>query len=136
MYKFFTVLVGCFAFFYVFIILGWMNGYSDGQRTGDIYKFSKKGIFIKSWEGEMYLGGVSSTGGKNPTLEMDKFSFSIPANDANADLIADIQDCASVRKTCTIYYKEWLKAPVGIDTSYVATDVMRSWLTKIGEIGQ
>ena len=133
MYKFFTVLVGCFAFFYVFIILGWMYGYSDGQRTGDIYKFSKKGIFIKSWEGEMYLGGYHSTGGDSPTIETDRFTFSIPADTASADLIADIQECTSVRKTCTIYYNQWLKEPIGIDTSYVATDVMRSWITEVNE---
>ena len=136
MYKFFTVSVAVLAFFYVFIILGWMYGYSDGQRTGDIYKFSKKGIFIKSWEGEMYLGGYHSTGGDSPTLETDRFQFSVPADDANADLIADLQECASMRKPCTVYYTEWLKAPIDIDTSYVATDVMRSWLTKIDELGQ
>lgn len=136
MYKFFTVLVGCFAFFYVFIILGWMPNYSEGQRTGDIYKFSKKGIFIKSWEGEMYLGGYHSSGGDSPTLETDKFAFSIQADTANADLVADIQECVNERKSCTIYYREWLKAPIEVNTSYIATDVSRNWLGKIEKIGE
>lgn len=32
--------------------------YSDGDRTGTIQKFSRKGLFSKTWEGEMMLGGL------------------------------------------------------------------------------
>ncbi len=35
--------------------------YSEGYRQGTITKFSRKGIFWKTWEGEMVLGGVRST---------------------------------------------------------------------------
>lgn len=58
--------------------IGWGVNYSEGQRTGDVYKFSKKGLIYKSWEGEMYLGGYHSSGGDSPTLVTDKFWFSIP----------------------------------------------------------
>ena len=130
MFKFLFTILSMFMFFYFLIVPGWMANYSDGQRTGDIYKFSKKGIFYKSWEGEMYLGGYHSTGGKQATIETDKFYFSIPADDANADLIADIQNCASTREQCTIYYREWLKAPINVDTSYIAVDVFEKQIQK------
>lgn len=32
--------------------------YSDGMRVGTVTKISKKGLICKTWEGEMFLGGV------------------------------------------------------------------------------
>lgn len=109
-----------FAIFYPF---GIMENYSDGQRTGDIYKFSKKGIIAKSYEGAMYLGGYSSSGGKNPTLETDKFYFSLPGDEAPTTLIAQLNECAEKRTGCTIYYKQWLLNPWYLDSRYVVTGV-------------
>lgn len=34
--------------------------YSEGVRVGVIQKFSKKGTFTKSWEGELAMGGIKS----------------------------------------------------------------------------
>jgi len=34
------------------------RGYSEGERSGVIFKFSSKGLIWKSWEGEMNLGGM------------------------------------------------------------------------------
>jgi hypothetical protein len=76
---FVVVCIGVLVFlWWLLFFIGWGANFSDGERTGDIYKFSKKGLIYKSWEGEMYLGGVHSTDGDKPTLEMDKFYFSIP----------------------------------------------------------
>ena len=113
-------------FFLVFIIpfTGINPNYSDGQRTGDIYKFSNKGVFWKSWEGEMYLGGVVSN--QNGGLQMEKFHFSIAGKDEGAkkDLIEKITKCVEDRTTkCTIKYKQWVSSPMRIDSSYEVTGV-------------
>lgn len=36
--------------------------YSDGERTGVITKFSHKGMLIKTWEGELNMGGFDQGG--------------------------------------------------------------------------
>ena len=106
-------------------ITGVYYGYSTGERTGDIYKFSQKGMFWKSWEGEMYLGGVSTNA--NGNLQMERFNFSIPSRQEKekADLIKKIKECAINRKTmeCTIQYKQWLIAPIYQDTEYTVVGV-------------
>lgn len=33
--------------------------YSDGERTGVVQKLSRKGIFVKTWEGEMAMSGTA-----------------------------------------------------------------------------
>lgn len=48
---------------YTVSVLTW--AYSEGQRTGYIQKFSKKGWFCKTWEGELALSTVP---GVAPTL--------------------------------------------------------------------
>lgn len=107
-----------------FPILCWdgcYENYSTGERSGDIYKFSKKGFFWKSWEGEMYLGGYHSTGGKAPKIEADKFYFSIPESEEveKAELIEHIKQCSKKRETCTIQYRQWFVKPINISSEYV-----------------
>ena len=34
---------------------GCAEGYSDGERAGVVWKFSRKGWFLKSWEGELNM---------------------------------------------------------------------------------
>lgn len=113
------------GFWFVLFYVGWMPDYSDGQRTGDVYKFSKKGVFYKSWEGTMYLGGYHSTGGDSPTIETDKFHFSIPSSEEKdkEQVILDLKKCSETRKKCTIEYKQWFKSPIYIENSYVVTGV-------------
>lgn len=117
-------IVAVILLFVTFNIIGLMPNYSDGQRTGDVYKFSYKGIFYKSWEGEMYLGGVN-TDNSNGNLELDKFYFSIPADQVNAkkDLIEKLQKCAKERLTCTIHYNQWLFSPIYQDSEYTVEGV-------------
>lgn len=37
--------------------------YSDGVRVGTIQKFSKKGMLVKSWEGELVMDGIKMKAG-------------------------------------------------------------------------
>ena len=126
-----------FAILLVVLGLGWIifyapvfgigYGYSNGERTGDIYKFSEKGLIWKSWEGEMYLGGMVSQGGN---LQMEKFYFSIPQRDENQkkDIIKKIRECSQKRKemTCTIEYKQWLVGPIYQSSRYTVVGVKQT----------
>lgn len=40
------------------LLLAGCGDYSDGERVGIVQKFSTKGLFVKTWEGEMLLGGL------------------------------------------------------------------------------
>jgi hypothetical protein len=43
------------------IAIGSMT-YSEGERTGTITKFSHRGMVIKTWEGELNMGGFDQGG--------------------------------------------------------------------------
>jgi hypothetical protein len=49
--------------------------YSEGYRAGLLQKFSNKGTFIKTYEGEMILSSVAST--KDVALASEKFQFTL-----------------------------------------------------------
>ena len=49
--------------------------YSEGNRTGILQKFSYKGTIFKTYEGELILSSIRSTG--NITLASEKFFFSV-----------------------------------------------------------
>lgn len=64
------LLVACCFFIY----WQYYNVYSEGERTGVLYKFSKKGNLFKTYEGEMMIGNVS---GGSAGLVNEKFYFSV-----------------------------------------------------------
>jgi hypothetical protein len=49
--------------------------YSDGNRTGLLQKFSHKGNIFKTYEGELVLSSIQSTGGVG--IASEKFFFSV-----------------------------------------------------------
>lgn len=49
--------------------------YSDGNRTGLLQKFSRKGNIFKTYEGELILSSIQST--NNMALASEKFLFSV-----------------------------------------------------------
>ncbi|HBL76248.1 MAG: hypothetical protein A2W90_09865 [Bacteroidetes bacterium GWF2_42_66] len=59
----------------IFIYGKYFYTYSDGYRAGLLQKFSHKGNFIKTYEGEMILSSVS--GNQNVTIASEKFYFSV-----------------------------------------------------------
>jgi len=116
----------CCMLITVFVVSGVAGvyyGYSEGTRTGDIYKFSQKGWIYKSWEGEMYLGGIHNNGNNN--LELDKFYFSIPESETRQkqELIDKLNDCVDNRRICRIQYTEWAAHPITVSSGYIVTNV-------------
>lgn len=84
--------------------------YSEGVRSGELIKFSKKGVLAKTWEGEISQG-ISGA---------QIFSFSV--EDQHKEAIYDLQEFQG--KYVKVYYFErygtffWLG-----DTKYFVTKV-------------
>ena len=58
-----------------FIYWKYFYTYSEGYRAGLLQKFSHKGTFFKTYEGEMILSSVISSA--NVALASEKFLFSV-----------------------------------------------------------
>ncbi len=58
-----------------FIYWKYFYTYSEGYRAGLLQKFSNKGTFFKTYEGEIILSSVSST--SNVAIASEKFFFSV-----------------------------------------------------------
>ncbi|WP_027138745.1 hypothetical protein [Gaetbulibacter saemankumensis] len=68
-----VILIGYFCFIY-------FVPYSEGVRSGDLIKFSKKGVIFKTWEGELSQG----------VSEESRFVFSVHKHDI--DIIEALED--------------------------------------------
>ncbi len=95
--------VGYFTFIYYV-------PYSVGYRSGELMKFSRKGVLVKTWEGQISQGLSGS----------NVFSFSV--EDKNADIVEKMK--AYQGQYIKVTYKEryatffWLG-----DTKYFITEV-------------
>jgi len=69
----FTISVVIIWFIYYFIC---GMTYSDGTRSGILTKVSRKGFIIKTYEGEMNVGGFSQ--GDGTIMPASIFKFSVP----------------------------------------------------------
>lgn len=47
------IIIAIFAAWYAFI---YFSSFSEGTRSGELIKFSSKGVMIKTWEGEISQG--------------------------------------------------------------------------------
>lgn len=63
------------VFLCTFVYWKYFYTYSEGYRAGLLQKFSNKGTFFKTYEGEMILSSVSSS--SNVALASEKFLFSV-----------------------------------------------------------
>jgi hypothetical protein len=76
---------------YFWVVLSW--NYSTGERAGWIQKFSKKGWFCKTWEGEMAMVSM-------PGTAQEKFYFTV-WDDAVADDLNKVMG-----KRVSLHYEE------------------------------
>jgi len=82
MKRFFKWLITLFVIFLAgFIYWKYFYTYSEGYRAGLLQKFSHKGAFVKTYEGEMILSSVAST--RDIALASEKFQFTV----INKDLV-------------------------------------------------
>ncbi len=69
------VFIFLIVFLGTFIYWKYFYTYSEGYRAGLLQKFSNKGTFFKTFEGELILSSVSST--SNVAIASEKFLFSV-----------------------------------------------------------
>ena len=50
------ILIGIFLMAAAYYAIVYYGTYSKGERSGELIKFSRKGILIKTWEGEISQG--------------------------------------------------------------------------------
>jgi hypothetical protein len=74
------------------------NTYSEGNRSGILQKFSKKGNVFKTYEGELIMSSIASTG--NVTLASEKFFFSV-TSDSLAKTLFNMEG-----KHVTVHYEQ------------------------------
>jgi hypothetical protein len=86
--------------------------YSDGTRTGMLFKASHKGLIVKTYEGQLHVGGSMMMSDKSV------FDFSIK----NADVYKKAQQFEG--KNVRIHYKELNDAFFWQgDTNYIVYDI-------------
>lgn len=98
------------------LLLSCGRGYSDGTRVGTVTKFSHKGLFIKSWEGEANLGGMRQTeSGLVPNI----WAFTV----ASDKLVAPIESAMNSGAPVRLGYVQWFASPVSMDSDYEIVSV-------------
>ncbi len=86
--------------------------YSEGTRSGNLIKISKKGVVFKSFEGQLNLGGINMAEG----LEGNIWSFTV----LDETLINSVTPFEG--KKVKVYYRERYKTmPWQGDTNYIVT---------------
>jgi len=106
------LLVSAFVFFAVLWVCSW--SYSEGTRSGNLIKVSKKGVIFKSFEGQLNLGGISMASG----LEGNIWSFTM----LEESLVNTIKSYEG--KKVKVFYKERYKTMPWLgDTNYIVNKI-------------
>ena len=94
--------------------------YSDGVRTGMIQKFSKKGFFVKSWEGQLVMEGTSFKSTQNGTKGGNVWAFSV----IDPLIAKDVEDAVMLQKPVALKYCQTLIPLLDSSTGYRITKVV------------
>jgi hypothetical protein len=95
---------------YLWFVLTW--SYSDGERAGYVQKFSKKGVIVKTWEGELTMVVL-------PGTAAEKFFFTVRDDSVAA------QVNQTLGKRVALSYEEHIGVPTNLfgETGYFVTGV-------------
>ena len=97
-----------------FLIAGYT--YSEGNRAGVVVKFSKKGYLLKTYEGELNMGGMGNL--PNTAQQNMLWNFSVK-DQAIADTLMNLEG-----RKVSLHYKEIIKnMPWQGETSYYVDGV-------------
>ena len=99
-------------------ISGCGEGYSEGERTGVVTKLSRKGLFFKSWEAEMNVGGVRQT---DDGLTPNMWSFHV-----GDELVPEVQGALQRSERVSVRYRQWVVPPIDQSSSYDAKAVEKT----------
>ena len=104
------IIISILALFSIWYAFVYFVTYSEGTRSGELIKFSNKGVVFKTWEGEISQG-ISGA---------QIFSFSV--EDKNDELIKKLE--ALQGRYVKVGYKErYAKITWLGDTKYFITEV-------------
>lgn len=102
--------------------------YSEGERSGVVNKFSRKGLFCKTYEGEMNLGGFKnrsssdSDGNISSSVVANTFEFTVDPK--RIDIIDAITKAVESGNMVTLVYDQRLfNAPCSTNSGYFITAV-------------
>lgn len=114
--KVLLVLGGLFILFMLFAYYG---NFSSGFRVGVPVKLSKKGVLVKTYEGQLNIGGLTSgEQGVIPT----QWDFTVTRT--NEDVFHGIESAMEQGVRAKLYYKEkYIKLPWRGDTKYFVYQV-------------
>jgi hypothetical protein len=115
-----------FVLFLIIVGVGYyflFGNYSDGYRGGTMIKFSRKGILMKTYEGELNLGMVLSD---NPSTTSASIAniwyFSVPSG--KKEVINRLDSALLTGHRVKVHYNEkFFKLPWRGDTKYVVDEV-------------
>ncbi len=106
------LMIGSFMFYW-----NYFNTYSEGNRAGTLQKFSKKGSLFKTYEGELIMNSLTSTG--SATISSEKFYFSVK-DEAVAKKMFELEG-----KNITVQYEQKRNhLPWSGDTDYFVTGIV------------
>ncbi len=105
----FALIVLLFAA-YIWLALHW--SYAEGDRSGYLQKFSKKGWLCKTWEGEISLISL-------PGTMQEKFSFTV----RDEAVALKVRDAIGKRVDLTYGQHRGLPTSCFGDTDYFVNDV-------------
>lgn len=107
------IVVLCFLIYW-----NYYNTFSEGNRSGTLQKFSKKGNIFKTYEGELVMSSISST--SSVTIASEKFFFSVK-NDSLAQTLFDLEG-----RPVTLHYEQKRShLPWNGETNYMVTGVKK-----------
>lgn len=94
--------------------------YSIGDRAGKVVKFSKKGVAIKTWEGQLFTGGMAGSG--DGDMASPHWEFSVYKGDD--EVLKAITDAMDQGYRVKLRYEEmYFQFDWRGDTKYFVTDV-------------
>lgn len=96
-----NIVIALCVLFALFSSIGCTVPYSEGQRTGNVVKFSLKGIIWKTWEGELQLGGAAAISPEN------NFQFTVE----EMAMVNEIREALHANKTVTLHYEQYFITP-------------------------
>lgn len=116
-----TLIIGVIAAI-IFFSLAYWGVYDEGLRAGTVLRISKKGMFFKTYEGQLNLQTFGALKGANPIME--SFNFSVPASEEQ--VIKDLEAAALSGERVNLHYvKRYATFPWRGDTKYYVTRVER-----------
>lgn len=97
----------------------YVSVYSEGNRSGTLQKFSKKGNIFKTYEGELIMSSITST--SSTTLASEKFFFSVSDDNVAKELFT------LEGKQVTLKYKQKRgHLPWSGETDYYVTGIVKN----------